>query len=88
MAGTRGKTATAKQAETRRLREENRSLKKELRRKAVVEPVNGQIKDAQGFRRFSFRGLQAVEAEWNLVCLCHNVLKLFRYGAEFAPEVK
>ena len=56
------------------------------RRKAVVEPVNGQIKGAQGFRRFSFRGLQAVDAEWNLVCLCHNVLKLFRYGAVFAAQ--
>lgn len=56
------------------------------RRKAVVEPVNGQIKHAQGFRRFSFRGLQAVEAEWNLVCLCHNMLKLFRYGAVFTAQ--
>ena len=33
MAGTGGKKATAQQAETRRIREENRSLKKELRRK-------------------------------------------------------
>jgi len=33
MAGTGGKIATAEQAETRRVREENRSLKKELRRK-------------------------------------------------------
>ena len=33
MAGTGGKTATAEQAETRRLREENRALKKKLRRK-------------------------------------------------------
>ena len=56
------------------------------RRKAVVEPVNGQIKEAQGFRRFSFRGLQAVEAEWNLVSLCHNVLKLYRYGGVFAAQ--
>ena len=55
------------------------------RRKAVVEPVNGQIKEAQGFRRFSFRGLQAVEAEWNLVSLCHNVLKLYRYGGVRCP---
>lgn len=47
------------------------------RRKAVVEPVNGQIKQARGFRRFSFRGLEAVEAEWALVCACHNLLKLF-----------
>ena len=47
------------------------------RRKAVVELVNGQIKQARGFRRFSFRGLEAVEAEWALVCACHNLLKLF-----------
>ena len=49
------------------------------RRKAVVEPVNGQVKQARGFRQFSFRGLVAVETEWALVSLCHNVLKLFRH---------
>lgn len=48
------------------------------RRKAVVEPVNGQVKQARGFRQFSFRGLCAVNTEWELVSLCHNVLKLFR----------
>jgi transposase len=47
------------------------------RRKAVVEPVNGQIKHARGFRQFSVRGLPAVDAEWAFVSLCHNVLKLF-----------
>lgn len=47
------------------------------RRKAVVEPVNGQIKHARRFRQFSMRGLGAVDAEWALVSLCHNVLKLF-----------
>lgn len=50
------------------------------KRKAVVEPVFGQIKEARGFRRFSFRGLNAVKAEWSLVCLTHNLLKLFRAG--------
>jgi transposase len=50
------------------------------KRKAVVEPVFGQIKEARGFRRFSFRGLKAVQAEWSLVCLTHNLLKLFRAG--------
>jgi transposase len=50
------------------------------KRKAVVEPVFGQIKEARGFRRFSFRGLKNVQAEWNLVCLTHNLLKLFRAG--------
>jgi transposase len=49
-------------------------------RKAIVEPVFGQIKDGRGFRRFSFRGRQKVEAEWDLICLTHNLLKLFRAG--------
>lgn len=47
-------------------------------RKHIVEPVFGQIKEIRGFRRFSFRGLAKVEAEWNLICLTHNLLKLFR----------
>jgi hypothetical protein len=34
------------------------------RRKAIVEPVFGQIKEARGFRRFSLRGLLKVEGEW------------------------
>lgn len=49
-------------------------------RKAIVEPVFGQIKEARGFRRFSMRGLSKVKAEWTLVCLTHNLLKLFRSG--------
>ena len=49
-------------------------------RKSVVEPVFGQIKEVRGFRRFSFRGLAKVAAEWDLVALTHNLLKLFRSG--------
>jgi hypothetical protein len=47
-------------------------------RKHIVEPVFGQIKEARGLRRFSFRGLNKVVAEWDLICLTHNLLKLFR----------
>ena len=54
-------------------------------RKWIVEPVFGQIKEARGFRRFSFRGLEAVIAEWSFLCACHNLLKLFRYGGSPAP---
>ena len=32
------------------------------------------------FRRFLLRGLQKVRAEWKLICLTHNLLKLFRSG--------
>ena len=54
-------------------------------RKHVVEPVFGQIKEARGFRRFSFRGLEKVTAEWDLICLTHNLLKLFRSGFSLQP---
>ena len=47
-------------------------------RKAIVEPVFGQTKDARGFRRFSLRGVAKVEAEWDLIALTHNLLKLWR----------
>ncbi len=46
------------------------------RRKAIVEPVNGQIKQARGFRQFLRRGLERVGQEWSLVCTAHNLLKL------------
>lgn len=51
------------------------------RRKGTVEPVFGQIKEVRGFRRFSLRGIGAVNAEWLLICLTHNLLKLFRAHA-------
>ena len=50
------------------------------RRKVIVEPVFGQIKEAMGFRRFSLRGKAKVTAEWHLVCASHDVGKLFRSG--------
>jgi hypothetical protein len=48
------------------------------RRKTIVEPVFGQIKQAQGFRGFLLRGVEKVRSEWALVCTTHNVLKLYR----------
>ena len=46
------------------------------RRKVIVEPVFGQIKEARGFRRFLLRGLANIRGEWRLVCLTHNLLKI------------
>lgn len=46
------------------------------RRKAIVEPVFGQIKEARGLRRFLLRGLKKVRGEWSLITLTHNILKL------------
>ena len=50
------------------------------KRKEIVEPVFGQIKEVRGFRRFSLRGLDNVMSEWDMICLTHNLLKLFRSG--------
>jgi hypothetical protein len=45
----------------------------------IVEPVFGQSKGARGFRRFLLRGLKKITGEWNLLCLTHNLLKIWRY---------
>ena len=50
------------------------------RRKAVVEPVFGQMTTAQDFDRFVLRGLPGARIEWALACAGHNLLKIFRSG--------
>jgi transposase len=47
-------------------------------RKHIVEPVFGQIKGVRGIRKFLLRGLAKVCAEWKLICLTHNLLKIWR----------
>ena len=51
------------------------------KRKSTVEPVFGQIKQARGLRQFLLRGKQNVSAEWQIWCLTHNLLKLYRHGS-------
>ena len=71
--------AAAKEVMRHKLRTEaGRAIYK--MRKAIVEPVFGQIKERRGFRRFSFRGVGPVRLEWKLICLTGNLLKLFRSG--------
>jgi transposase len=48
-------------------------------RKHIVEPVFGQIKRIRGFRKFLLRGREKVSAEWQLICLTHNLLKIWRH---------
>jgi hypothetical protein len=72
-------SATPKQIMQHKLRTEAaRAIYR--RRKAIAEPVFGQIKEQRSFRRFGLRGLEKVRAEWKLVCATANLLKLFRYG--------
>jgi transposase len=71
------KGATVKQRMQRKLRTK-KGRETYSKRKSSVEPVFGQIKDGRGIRRFLLRGIEAVRAEWRLICLTHNLLKLFR----------
>ena len=54
-------------------------------RKAIVEPVFGQTKEARGFRRFLLRGVENVACEFAIISLTHNLLKLFRATACVQP---
>jgi transposase len=77
--GRIAKDATKQYRMTRKLRTK-KGRETYSKRKQIVEPVFGQIKEARGFRRFLLRGLENVSAEWDLICLTHNLLKLFRSG--------
>jgi transposase len=70
---------TPKQTMARKLRTK-KGRETYARRKGMIEPIFGQIKHARGFRQFLLRGLEKIRAEWRLVCLTHNLLKLFRSG--------
>jgi transposase len=75
--GRMPKGASLKERVSRKLR----TLKGQFiyaKRKGIIEPVFGQIKQVRGFRQFLLRGIRKVSGEWDLICLGHNVLKLFR----------
>lgn len=46
------------------------------RRKTTIEPLFGVIKSVMGFRKFSLRGIEAVNSEWSLVCIAYNIKRL------------
>jgi len=54
------------------------------RRNTIVEPVFAEIKHLRQFRQFRLRGLAPVLAEWSMVCMTHNLLKLFRANRRLA----
>lgn len=47
------------------------------KRKSTVEPVFGIIKEVLGFRRFHLRGFNAVQGEWNLMCMAWNLKRMY-----------
>lgn len=50
------------------------------KRLGTVEPVFGHINTMIGIKRFSLRGKTKVNAQWQLITMVHNILKIHRYG--------
>ncbi|MBV8400398.1 MAG: transposase [Acetobacteraceae bacterium] len=48
------------------------------RRKAIVEPVFGVLKEQRRMRRFARRGLRQVAVEWALAATAYNLTRLWR----------
>ncbi len=71
----------ARAASHRRMRAKLRSPAGQAayaRRKAVVEPVFGVLKQQRGMRQFRTRGLQNVNNEFTLATLAYNITRLHR----------
>jgi transposase len=73
------KDLSAKQRMARKLRTKH-GRETYAKRKGIIEPIFGQLKQVLGFRQFSLRGLAAMRSEWRLMCAVHNLLKLWRHS--------
>lgn len=73
------KDATAKQRMARKLKTKHGHATY-ARRKAIVEPVFGQMQTVQDARQLLLRGKPAARAQWRFQCAVHNLLKLHRNG--------
>ena len=45
------------------------------KRKIIVEPLFGWMKENRNFKKFQRRGLGICKSEWKLICLTQNILK-------------
>jgi len=71
--------ATPKQRMARKLRtKKGRAIY--ARRKAIVEPVFGQMQTVQNAKQLLLRGEVSARAQWRFQCAIHNLLKLHRNG--------
>jgi len=75
--GRKPKTMKARERMQRKLRTK-RGRTRYRQRGASVKPVFGQMKDRQGARRFSMRGLDRCRGDWLLDAAVHNLRKLHR----------
>lgn len=58
------------------------------RRLGTVEPVFGNVRYNKKLNRFTLRGIQKVDTQWQLFCLVHNIEKLAKHGITTAAWSK
>src|SRR3954453_1118760 len=80
-AAPRGRIPADLSAKQRRARKRRTKRGREMyaRRKGMIEPIFGQLKQVLGFRQFSMRGLASMRGEWRLMATVHNLLTLWRH---------
>ena len=74
---------SAEHEAVRRQRSKRRDPAKQAllrQRKVIVEPVFGILKQVEGFRRWTVRGLENVRTQWALLCTAYNLKKLWKAG--------
>ncbi|MBC8490486.1 MAG: IS1182 family transposase [Bacteroidetes bacterium] len=62
------------------------SHEKLKRRKSLIEPIFGNIKEINGFRRFTMKGLENAKTQWSMICTSINLQKMHKIWAK--GEVK
>lgn len=77
------KDATQRERMARRMRTKS-GRADYARRKAIVEPVFGQMKTRQNAKHLRLRGFTGAKGEWTLHAICHNLRKLAN-AAKTAP---
>lgn len=95
--------AQNKNSKYRRIRREHREIyaewmqkqgqteqgkQKQRIRSTTVEPAFGNLKANLGFRRFRLKGQKLVSGEFNLMCIAHNLNKLFKIMANPIPGLQ
>ena len=81
----KNKTAGAASERMAKRLEEPRGKQQYARRKGMVEPAFGWVKQVLGFRQFSLRGLKKVQGEWSLVTMALNLRRMAAMAAVPAP---
>src|SRR3954452_7416031 len=85
-AAPRGRIPHGLSAKQRMARKLRTKVGREMyaKRKGMIEPIFGQLKQVLGFREFSLRGLASMRGEWRLMAAVHNLLKLSVNAREVA----